>query len=313
MRTIRRGLVTGVVAMAALGWWSGSAMAFVFPGPPGPSRAQRCEAAKNLAAGAKALCVASEYAKAAKGQTPDFARCEAAFTKAFARAEKVAGPGVCPTEGDTAAIESLVDACMADVASALAGNPPPPCTQFPATGQTTCWNSAGTVIACAGTGQDGDIKAGAALSYTDNGDGTITDNNTGLMWEKKSDDGSIHDKDTLYTWANAFAVYIAGLNAGAGFAGHTDWRVPNVKELQSIMNYENFNPAVSPAFNTGCVAACTVLTCSCTAARGYWSSSTVAIPPLGPSDAWLVVFFDGSMIANFKGNERRVRAVRSGL
>src|SRR5262245_21387303 len=102
---------------------------------------------------------------------------------------------------------------------------------FPATGQTKCWDSRGAVIACPGTGQDGDIRAGAALSYTDNVDGTITDNNTGLMWEKQSDDGSIHDRDTTYSWANAFAVHIAGLNAGAGFAGHTDWRLPNIREL----------------------------------------------------------------------------------
>jgi hypothetical protein len=67
MRIIRRGLVAVVMAMAALGCWSGSAMAFVFPWPPGPSPAERCEAAKNLAAGAKALCLASEYAKVAKG------------------------------------------------------------------------------------------------------------------------------------------------------------------------------------------------------------------------------------------------------
>src|SRR5437773_4101103 len=54
---------------------------------------------------------------------------------------------------------------------------------FPATGQTTVFH----------TGDDGDIQAGATLSYTDNGDGTITDNNTCLIWEKKSFDGTIHD------------------------------------------------------------------------------------------------------------------------
>ena len=122
---------------------------------------------------------------------------------------------------------------------------------FPATGQTQCWDTAGTAIPCAGTGQDGAIRAGAALSYTDNGDGTITDNNTGLMWEKKSVDDSIHDVNTVYTWDNAFAVHIAGLNASGGFAGHTDWRLPNVKELQSIVDYELTIPAVSPAFETG--------------------------------------------------------------
>src|SRR5262245_65459894 len=94
------------------------------------------------------------------------------------------------------------------------------------------------------------------------------------MWEKKSRDGSIHDVGVGYTWDNAFAVHIAGLNAGAGFAGHTDWRLPNVKELQSIVNYETRNPAVAAAFNTGCVAACTVTSCSCTVAADYWSSTT---------------------------------------
>src|SRR6266581_8353585 len=69
---------------------------------------------------------------------------------------------------------------------------------FPATGQTTCWNSAGAVISCAGTGHDGEIQAGGTLSYTDNGDGTITDNNTKLVWEKKSADGTIHDVNTLH-------------------------------------------------------------------------------------------------------------------
>ena len=51
-------------------------------------------------------------------------------------------------------------------------------------------------------------------------------------------------------------INIAGLNSTA-FAGYTDWRLPNVKELQSIVNYENVIPAVSPAFNTGCEPACT--------------------------------------------------------
>ena len=187
--------------------------------------------------------------------------------------------------------------------------PPPPTTAFPATGQTTCWDSSATVITCTGTGQDGEIQAGADLSYTDNGDGTITDNNTGLMWEKQSDDGTIHDKDNTYTWANAFAVHIAGLNAAA-FGGHTDWRLPNVKELQSIVNYQNFNPMVSPAFNTACAASSTVTSGSCTAASGYWTSSSyVGLPAF----AFDVFFNVGFVNANFKDDNHSVRAVRGGL
>jgi hypothetical protein len=177
---------------------------------------------------------------------------------------------------------------------------------FPATGQTSCWDSSGSPISCMNTGQDGDIQAGATLSYTDNGDGTITDNNTGLVWEKKSDDGTIHDKDTSYTWANAFAVHIAGLNT-VNFAGHNDWRLPNIKELQSIVNYQNFNPAVSSEFNNNCVAACSVTTCSCTAAVAYWSSTSFAG---GPSLAWGVNFIFGGV--GGKSGALRVRAVRGG-
>ncbi len=124
--------------------------------------------------------------------------------------------------------------CQAQLSACQAG-----AQAFPATGQTTCWNSAGQVISCTGTGQDGDIQAVATLVYTGNGDGTITDNNTKLVWEKQSGGGSIHDIDNVYTWADAFAVHVAGLNA-ANFAGHNDWRLPNVKELLSIIDYQNF-------------------------------------------------------------------------
>jgi len=279
-----------------------------------PTKAQVCEAEKNKAAGKKAQCVAGEHAKAAKGGTANMATCDKNFSAAFAKAEQKAGAGACPTEGDTAAIEEMVDKCMADIESALAGTPPPPCTRFPVSGQTTCWDSAGTVVPCAGTGQDGDVRAGAALSYTDNGDGTITDNITELMWEKQSADGTIHDKDKDYTWANAFAVHIAGLNTPPCFALHCDWRLPNVKELLSIVNYDE-NPqhgslAVSPAFNTGCAARCTVLTCSCTAAAIYWSSSTDAGYP---GVAWGVTFSVGQVYGSGKSGAGRVRAVRGDL
>src|SRR5262245_23398229 len=85
---------------------------------------------------------------------------------------------------------------------------------FPATGQTTCWDSSGTMISCTGTGQDGDLQKGAALSYTDNADGTITDNNTGLVWEKLSGDGSVHNVGNTYTWDQAFSGHVAILNSG---------------------------------------------------------------------------------------------------
>lgn len=295
-----------LVAVALAVGWAGTGVAV------GATPAEKCEARKLKAAGKKAECLAKEEAKEVLEGTSDPAECSDKFAEDFAKAEAKAGPGVCVTEGDAAAVEDQIDACTDSLAAALSGATPPATHLFPATGQTTCYTSGGTVIACTGTGQDGEIRAGAALSYTDNGDGTITDNNTGLMWAKKDDNNvdPLHDKDTTYNWANAFAVHIAGLNAGAGFAGYTDWRLPNGKELQSIINYETSTPAVASAFNTGCAANCTVLACSCTRAEDYWSSTSRASDAV---HAWAVHFNEGFVGANFKSIPMRVRAVRGGL
>lgn len=179
------------------------------------------------------------------------------------------------------------------------------------TGQTTDY----------GTGSDGAVQKGATRSFTDNGNGTITDITTGLMWEKKSDDGSIHDKDNTYTWGSTsnpypmngtmVATFLAALNAGSGFAGYTDWRIPNVNELQSLVNYGATNPSVYGAFNSGCTGGCTVLSCSCTDSYDYWSSTTRVDYPIY---AWTVFFSTGDVSEGLKsdGLYIRVRAVRGG-
>jgi len=147
------------------------------------------------------------------------------------------------------------------------------------------------------------------FKHVDNGDGTITDLNAGLMWEKKSDDGSIHDKDTRYAWDAAFAVHVTGLN-GSRFAGHADWRIPNRKELSSLVNLERDRPSVDPVFDTGCVPACTVTTCSCTASSYYWSATSYAKLP---SHAWYVFFIGGFVDVVNKSFLNSVRAVRGGI
>jgi hypothetical protein len=166
-----------------------------------------------------------------------------------------------------------------------------------------------------GTGHDGDIQAGATLAYTDNGDGTITDENTGLMWMKQDDNGGDCasypgnlDKDCTFSWDQAF-TFVASLNAN-NHGGHDDWRVSNVRELHSIVNYENPLPAVSDAFNTGCVGACVVADCSCTAMTRYWSSTSNASLP---DDAWDVSFSLGNVNSGTKISDFHVRAVRGGL
>ena len=73
--------------------------------------------------------------------------------------------------------------------------------------------------------------------FVDNGDGTITDQATGLMWQK-ADDGQTRD------WPEALQ-YAKNLN----FAGHSDWRLPNAKELHSLVDYEKLTiPAIDEPF-----------------------------------------------------------------
>lgn len=82
-----------------------------------------------------------------------------------------------------------------------------------------------------------------------------------------------------------------------------------MRELQSIVNYENVTPAISPAFNTNCTSPCTVLTCSCTHSGQYWSSSSYAF---FPQSAWLVLFVDGVVTGGGTEGLFYVRAVRGG-
>ena len=178
------------------------------------------------------------------------------------------------------------------------------------TGQTTSY----------GVGSDGNLQKGAAQSFKFNEDGTVTDNRTGLMWEMKSDDGSIHDKDNTYSWWDGMGTtFLAALNTSPCFAGHCDWRIPNNTELLSLVNYEALYPATFSVFNSGCFAGCTVLTCSCTVfdlGSGYWSSSTF----IGTENnvagiqgsAYRVDFSLGDVSAFQKGARFHVRAVRGG-
>jgi|GEM_PF-855833 len=106
---------------------------------------------------------------------------------------------------------------------------------LPKTGQTTCWDSSGNVIPCTGTGQDGAIQAGVVWPsprFTDNDDYTVTDNLTGLMWTKNAKPAG-----NSMVWQDALD-YVKTLNTG----GYTDWRLPNVNELESLFDYSQANP-----------------------------------------------------------------------
>ena len=100
------------------------------------------------------------------------------------------------------------------------------------------------MIACAGTGQDGDLRGSTPL-YVDNGDGTVTDENTGLTWEKLAATAR-STTSAITTAASAIGVKVATLNTPPCFAGHCDWRLPNFRELESIVDLEHYDPAVAP-------------------------------------------------------------------
>jgi hypothetical protein len=210
------------------------------------------------------------------------------------------------------AMQSLTRASLAAALALLCAGcpaPPPPESTLPQTGQTQCWNDFAQPIVCAGTGHDGDIRAGVPRSFTNNQDGTITDNATGLMWEVEcSGDrcGSLHNKDTKYTWFTAVSDHIATLNA-QHFAGHNDWRLPNLLELLTLWDLDrsaglpNDGPAF-PAFDN-CKSSCTVTECSCTSSNfyqngGFYWSSTWASTYLQTQDpykasAFFLSFFQG--------------------
>lgn len=302
---------------------------------------QKCQQAKAQEAGKYDSCrlkAEAKYATSPDGvkYAADLAKCEAKFQPKWWLAENKATSqgGACPSVGDQAAIQGIVDAHTSNIEDALGGgvlqdcpsdlspcssdlatcqNSLTTCTGGPTakllrTGQTSCYNGSGTPISCAGTGHDGELQKGLSRSYTDNGDGTVTDNKTGLMWEKISDDGGIHDKDTTYSWTDAIGVKIATLNS-ASFAGYTDWRLPSSFELQSLVSYGTINPSVASAFNAACVPSCSVSTCSCTALWAYWSSTLDAYR----SDfAWWVDFSTGAMNSYLWSTEYNVRGVRGG-
>lgn len=113
--------------------------------------------------------------------------------------------------------------------------------QLPATGQTKCYDTAGAEMACAGTGQDGEIQAGKAWPdprFTDNGNGTVTDNLTGLEWSKNASPAGVWQ-----TWLGALN-YVKYLNS-QNYLGFNDWRLPNVLELDSLINIQ-YSYSASP-------------------------------------------------------------------
>jgi hypothetical protein len=145
------------------------------------------------------------------------------------------------------------------------------------TGQAACYDAHGVEISCARTGQDGELQAGLSWPdprFTENGDGTITDNLTGLIWSADAKplgaDAAVADGSAV-TWQGALD-HIQKLNSQA-YLGFTDWRLPNRNELASLVNYSD--STLSWLSNHGVL----------NPQNDYWSSSTFAS---SPDRAWNV-------------------------
>ncbi|MBU0676405.1 MAG: DUF1566 domain-containing protein [Proteobacteria bacterium] len=124
-----------------------------------------------------------------------------------------------------------------------------------------------------------------AGSFADNGNGTVTDNDTGLVWQQH-DDGTTRQWEAAISYCKVFSL------AGAG-----DWRLPNIKELQAIIDEFTYSPAIDPAYFPG------------TNLSGYWSSTASSF---SSSLAWGVNFSNGYVHNYDKSNNYYVRCVRGG-
>ncbi|GAH45389.1 unnamed protein product, partial [marine sediment metagenome] len=162
----------------------------------------------------------------------------------------------------------------------------PPPQGIPKTGQTVSYRD----------GDDGDLEKGYPVTppwLVDNEDGTITDKATGLMWVKDPINNPGAPFAGITNWYNA----IDRCNTLV-FATYDDWRLPNKKELLSIVDFGRFNMAIDPIFpNCGTY---------------YWLSTTRADIT---SNAWRIYFHTGQTLSFLKGNATGTyaRPVRLGV
>ena len=192
---------------------------------------------------------------------------------------------------------------------------PPTVALVPQTGQTTSYD---TNIP---QRDDGALQKGVVLPtprFTDNSNGTITDNLTRLIWLKNANcpnatrnpQTALNDVVSLNS-AGTMNGNSCGDTSNAG-SHQTDWRLPNIRELFSLVDFAFFNPAISNAAGTGQGSGSDPFSNFQGPDQpfaGYWSSTTDA----GDSNiAWFVDFFDGPVVGRNKVGLRFVLAVRGG-
>jgi len=180
------------------------------------------------------------------------------------------------------------------------GDPCPPDgpAPVPKTGQTSCYDADGSPRDCEGTGEDGEYQNGVAWPnprFTDNLNGTITDNLTGLIWLKNANCFGTETWDQALSDCNGLANDQCELTDGSNPG---DWRLPNRFELESLLDMENYNPALPTGHPFTSVMSY------------YWSNTT--IKEVLTDFAWNVDMYLGTVETYSKSNPLYVLCVRGG-
>ena len=312
---------TFVLALVALALMAGGAQAQA-------TASQSCEAAKEKDAGKAAQCRLTAAAKFAgsAGGTADiekrdaaYAKCQSKMSDAYAKADAKYGTA-CAVPDNATTIDALTAVYSYEVVRL---NQPPTPTPTPTLTPTAAPpptpTPTPTPTPCAV------VSNGKGGTYTNNCNGTVTDSSTGLIWEQKTDDGGVHDKDNTYSWTavdaspwpfdgTAESVFLATLNTAPCFADSCDWRLPTVEEFSGRSDEGTATGGIVDLTAPGCGSGSPCINAifgpfGPTASSLYWSSST---SPSNPDYAWFVYFFNGGVDENYKTADSFVRAVRSG-
>jgi hypothetical protein len=281
---------------------------------------------------------ALEVLKCAVGSCPDSRGCSGASSSIVVPQAGTTGPSS-TTSSTTTTIPTRPSGDCGDERAA----------RLPVSGQTQSFTADKFETSNQVVDDNGVLQCGRQQTFTVRTDGTILDHLTCLIWEKKTDDDNVlHDKDLTFTWSGGGQLTIwdwifrinnrCELNANfecgeagnivecssvttgdgrpggaCGFGGKCDWRIPNVKELQSIINFGRSNPNVDTnSFNTEC-SGCALSDeeCSCVESMFHWSGTS--FDQRAGGSAWAVGFGFGDVRGRDKTTLYAVRAVRGPL
>jgi hypothetical protein len=157
------------------------------------------------------------------------------------------------------------------------------------------------------TGDDGELEKGVSWPsprFTDNSNGTVTDNLTGLIWLKNANCSGARAWTNALSYCNSLETGSCSLTDGSS-AG--EWRLPHYKELVSLLDLAYNGPALADTAGTSQWSSGDAFTS--VQSNYYWSSTTYA----GDTDyAWFVRLTDGDVHYGNKGTSYYVWPVRGG-